>query len=90
MVHDERGNARVEWVEAPEGIDRPSLSLEETQPHYKPEQGYDPYEKGARGRGKTPEEPPPRPARRDLRKLSEWIKQMRELEKQRRGGGDEQ
>ena len=86
VVHDERGNARVEWVPAPADVERPALSLEETQPHYKPEQGYNPYEKGARGRAKAPEEPPPRPAKRDLRKLSEWIKQMRELEERRRRG----
>lgn len=90
VVHDERGNARVEWVDAPADAERPALSLEETQPHYKPEQGYDPYEKAARGRGKAPEEPPPRPAKRDLKKLSEWIKQMRELEDRRRRGEEEE
>jgi hypothetical protein len=89
VVHDERGNARVEWVEAPADVERPALSLEETQPGCKPEQGYNPYEKGARPLKKAPEEPPPRPAKRDLRKLSEWIKQMRELEERRRRGEDE-
>jgi hypothetical protein len=85
VVHDERGNARLEWAEAPADTERPALSLEETQPAYKPEQGYNPYEKGARGQKKVQDEPPPRPAKRDLRKLSEWIKQMRELEERRRG-----
>jgi hypothetical protein len=90
-VHDERGNATLEWVEAPPAdSERTTLSLEETQPAYKPEQGYNPYEKNVRASKKPTEEPPPRPAKRDLRKLSEWIKQMRELEERRRRGEDEE
>jgi hypothetical protein len=89
IVHDERGNARVEWVDAPADGERTALSLEETQPGSKPEQGYDPYQKSARGR-KVAEEPPPRPPKRDLRKLSEWIKQMRELEERRRRDEDDE
>ncbi len=89
VVHDERGNAHVEWVDAPAGTDRPQLSLEETQTTRKPEHGYNPYEKGAHASQKHREEPPARPAKRDLRKLSDWIKQMRELEERRRRGDDE-
>jgi len=90
VVHDERGNAKLEWVEAPPAeSERPALSLEETQPAYKPEAGYNPYEKTARALKKASAEPPPRPAKRDLRKLSEWIKQMRELEERRRNGDGE-
>jgi hypothetical protein len=90
VVHDERGNATLEWVEAPPAdSERPALSLEETQPAYRPEQGYNPYEKNARASKKAPDEPPARPAKRDLRKLSEWIKQMRELEERRRSDDDE-
>jgi hypothetical protein len=91
VVHDERGNATLEWVEAPTAeSERPALSLEETQPAYKPESGYNPYEKTARALKKAREEQPARPVKRDLRKLSEWIKQMRELEERRRRGDDEQ
>jgi hypothetical protein len=89
VVHDERGNARVEWVDAPEGTERPTLSLEETQPAFKPERGYNPYEKNARALQGPREDPSARPAKRDLRKLSEWIKQMRELEERRRRGDDD-
>ncbi|HUN74561.1 MAG TPA: hypothetical protein VMU40_08605 [Steroidobacteraceae bacterium] len=90
VVHDERGNARLEWVEAPAAeSERPTLSLEETQPAYRPEQGYNPYEKTARALKKAPEQAPARPVKRDLRKLSEWIKQMRELEERRRRGDDD-
>jgi hypothetical protein len=28
IVHDDRGNASVEWVDAPAGYERPSLSIE--------------------------------------------------------------
>ncbi|HTX24601.1 MAG TPA: hypothetical protein VMD03_08090 [Steroidobacteraceae bacterium] len=103
VVHDERGNARLEWADAPAENERTTLSLEDTQPAYKPEQGYDPYAKTARGqgrpydpalqgrgqvRGQAKEPEPARPPKRDLRKLSEWIKQMRELEERRRRGED--
>jgi hypothetical protein len=92
VVHDERGNARLEWADAPADAERPALSLEETQPAYKPESGYNPYEKAPRGRQQAPPAPDEplsaRPVKRDLRKLSEWIKQMRELEERRRRDKD--
>ncbi len=88
VVHDERGNARLEWVSTPPDPERVALSLEETQSLYQPEQGYDPYQKAAKPR--VPPTPPERPQKRDLRKLSEWIKQMRELEARKRRGDDEE
>jgi len=87
VVHDDRGNAQVEWQEAPPDQERVALSLEDDTT-FKPEHGYDPYQKSPKGRvgGELPE----RPAKRDLRKLSEWIKQMRELEaRKQRGDCDE-
>lgn len=101
IVHDDRGNARVEWVDVPPGRERTTLSLEETCPIRRPERGYDPYT-GAYGETrKTPPvggpTDPPDPAgppdarpRRDLRKLSEWIKQMRQLEERKREEGEDQ
>ncbi len=97
IVHDERGNARVEWVDAPPEQERTTLSLEQTQPTTCPEHGYNPYARGAGGSGKAPAAPPTAPAadsagqrpRRDLRKLSEWIKQMRELEARKRDASDD-
>jgi hypothetical protein len=92
VVHDERGNASVRWRDAPadlverpplEVLDNPGLTL-------KPEDVYDPYSrgqprdglrKGPRGGGRSG-------ARTDLRKLSEWIKMMRELEERKRRGED--
>jgi hypothetical protein len=88
IVHDERGNARVEWVTAPTDTKRVALSLEETQPIAKPDAGYDPYRKGPRPLRRN--DPSARPAKRDLRRLSEWIKQMRSLDARRQQGDDDQ
>ncbi len=92
IVHDERGNARIEWVDAPPEDERTSLSLEQTQPTQRPDHGYNPYGTAARDPRKSPP-PAAGPAgsrpRRDLRKLSEWIKQMRELEERKRKEGDD-
>ncbi len=88
VVRDDRDAASVEWVDAPANYDRVQLSLEATLPpgtKAPPMGGYDPYE--------TVAKPKPRqaavdkkPATRDLRKLSEWIKQMRELEERKKRG----
>jgi hypothetical protein len=82
VVHDDRGNASVEWRAAPADHERPVLEvLGEDRLTVKTEEiSYDPY---ARNR-------PLRPRagkRTDLRKLGEWIKKMRELEERRRNGG---
>lgn len=86
VVHDDRGNAQVEWVQAPPDTERVHLSLEDDGATKRPEHGYDPYQKTPKGRigSRTPE----RPVKRDLRKLSEWIKQMRELEARKQRGDD--
>lgn len=88
VVHDERGNARLEWVNAPPDSERVALSVEETQPVRKPEHGYDPYQKEPQTPAKAPSAD--RPVKRDLRKLSEWIKQMRELEARKQRGDQEE
>jgi len=87
VVHDDRGAASVEWVDAPaELVDRPTLSVEDARPAPRPGDGYNPYDRepGARPSAPAGERKPP--AKRDLRKLSEWIKQMREMEERRRRG----
>jgi hypothetical protein len=88
IVHDDRGNASVDWVDAPSSHKRQVLEIEndetprgslsiETAPR-----SFNPYE-----RSKLPEPkksaPPPR---KDLKKLSEWIKLMRDLEERKRNG----
>jgi hypothetical protein len=95
VVHDDRGNATVEWVKAPQDGERVTLALEDTETTARPERGYDPYQKAAKARsGGAPSKqpwsgPPQRPGKpRDLRKLSEWIKQMRELEARKQRSDD--
>ena len=90
IVHDERGNARVEWIDAGRAgvpIERAPLSIETTPARgenakltveRKRAGGFDPYARV--GAAHIPE-PKKQPAgKRDLRKLGEWIKLKRELE----------
>ncbi len=87
--HDDRGNAYVEWVDAPaELVERPKLEIQsepgELQVEGRP-RACDPYAShagAARKSGST--------TRTDLRKLSAWIKLMRELEERKRNGGEEE
>ena len=82
VVHDDRGNASVEWHAAPADQERQVLEVlgEGALTLKSDETSYDPYARsrprdGARGK------------RTDLRKLGEWIKKMRELEERKRNGG---
>ena len=82
VVHDERGNASVEWRAAPADHERTVLEVqgEDGLALKTDEVSYDPYARHRplrTGVGK----------RTDLRKLSEWIKKMRELEELKRAGG---
>ena len=79
VVHDDRGNASVSWRDAPSDYERPVLEvLGNPGLSVKSEESYDPYaRRELRPRsGNT--------TRTDLRRLSEWIKQMRELEERKR------
>jgi len=87
IVHDERGNASVVWVDAPPDFDRPALSVESEPGVRSTRDGYNPYERIPRNplapndtHGK---DPTARTGKRDLKALSEWIKKMRELEARR-------
>jgi hypothetical protein len=87
--HDDRGNAYVEWIDAPaEFVQRPRLEIERSPGELQLDtqrSAYDPYANdsgAARKAGNT--------TRTDLRKLSEWIKLMRELEERKRNGGGEE
>lgn len=85
--HDDRGNAYVEWLEAPaELVERPKLEIQrepwELQLDPQGASG-DPYASAAGAARKTGNT-----TRTDLRQLSEWIKMMRELEERKRSGGD--
>jgi hypothetical protein len=88
IQHDDRGTATVEWVNAPGDLERTALSLEDARPGSSPEKGYNPYERepGARRSLGKPTPRTGQTSRTDLRKLSEWIKQMRELEARKQRG----
>ncbi|HTV80397.1 MAG TPA: hypothetical protein VMF03_19245 [Steroidobacteraceae bacterium] len=90
VVRDDRDGASVEWVEAPDDYQRVPLSIESTLPPngIKPASGYDPYETMTPHRAAAKAAPDKRPAKRDLRRLSDWIKQMRELEVRKKRGED--
>ena len=82
VVHDDRGNASVEWRAAPVDRERPVLGVQgEDGLTLKSEEiSYDPYARHQPLR--------PRVGKRtDLRKLGEWIKKMRELEARQRSDG---
>lgn len=83
VVHDDRGNASVEWQAAPVGEERQVLEVlgEDGLRVKSDEVSYDPYSRHRPLRARNGK-------RTDLRKLSEWIKQMRELEERKRNGGD--
>lgn len=94
IVHDERGNARVEWIDAGYAgtpLERAPLSIEKTPARGENAKlsvervrssGFDPYARI--GAAHTPEAK--KPVKRDLKKLGEWIKLKRELEARREAG----
>ena len=88
VVHDDRGNAVVEWENAPAHYERAVLEvMDDGRSERASEDTCNPYAR---------QTPRPRASstsngnttRTDLRKLSEWIKKMRELEERKRNGGD--
>ena len=90
IVHDDRGNARVEWIDAGhagELLEREPLSIQSTPSrgdHAKLSvertraSGFEPYQRVGAALIPDPKKKPP--VKRDLRKLGEWIKFKRELE----------
>ena len=98
IVHDERGNARVEWIDAGyagEPLERAPLSIEQSPARGDSAKlsvertrakGFDPYARV--GAAHVPAQKKKPPVKRDLRKLGEWIKLKRELDA-RKVSGDE-
>ena len=95
VVHDERGNASVRWLDAPADYQRPVLEVApDGAAASKAEERFNPYANGLTGSGATATHHTAagstgNTARTDLRKLSEWIKLTRELEERKRNGGDQ-
>jgi hypothetical protein len=85
IVHDDRGNASVDWLDAPTNYQRQVFEIEEESGGLsiqKPPQTFDPY-----SCDKLPETTRKAAGpKKDLRKLSEWIKMMRDLEERKRKG----
>jgi hypothetical protein len=94
VVHDDRGNASVRWQDAPADYERTKLELvSEAGPTPSAPQGCNPYEQPGLGTTQTQRNPwlrdePTRRSRTDLRRLSEHIKRMRELEARKRDQED--
>jgi len=90
IVHDDLGNARVEWLEIPDdrtgSFERPTLDIEDHR-------GLDDTATYPYGRTRQPggaDKHTGNTTRTDLRKLSEWIKLKREMEERRKNGdGDD-
>jgi hypothetical protein len=82
IVHDDRGNASVKWHDAPSDYKRQVFELEE-QPSalaiQKVPRTFNPYETATLAEPKKSAGP-----KKDLKKLSEWIKMMRDLEERKR------
>jgi hypothetical protein len=89
VVHDHKGNATVEWYDAPADYERPIFEIEGAREPATPpkralstgslaiekEDSHDPYMRIPEAdRKRAPGQ------RTDLRKLSAWIKLMRSLE----------
>jgi hypothetical protein len=98
IVHDERGNARLEWVKLPNGHvfgERPALAVIDDgsdsrgTPAFTPARarvtGFNPYQRAGVA---TPEPATAPRQKRDLRKLSEWIKVAREVADRKARGED--
>ena len=84
IVHDERGNKTVDWHDAPADYKRTVLEVEaEAQglAIQKAPRNFDPYARATPVEAKKDSG-----TRKDLRKLSEWIKMMRELEERKLKG----
>jgi hypothetical protein len=84
VVHDDRGQASVEWHDAPSDYERPVLEiLGNPELALKNDDvSYDPYARHTA----APKANPGNTTRTNLRKLSEWIKMKRELEERKLRG----
>jgi hypothetical protein len=91
IVRDDRGSASLEWQDAPDDYERPVFRIEGTgvrdELSLQNEDTFNPYDRkpdsattlGGSGA---------RSGKRDLRKLSEWVKLMRAMEERKKRGED--
>jgi hypothetical protein len=98
IVHDHKGNATVEWFDAPADYERPVFEIEGArEPAAPPRRGlstgslaienddsHDPYTRSPEAQRKSGST-----TRTNIRELSAWIKMMRSLEEAKKKRRDE-
>lgn len=105
MVHDDRGSASVEWRDAPNDYVRQVLELEQnagsTRGDTKLRRGFEPklevrkddtfnpYDRKPDKLGGNPPADTSKGGKRDLKKLSEWLKMMKAMEERKKNGESE-
>jgi hypothetical protein len=105
IVHDDRGAASVEWREAPPGHERQKFEIEDTNGsgredpklrggltlEVRNDDTFNPYDRSPDTFGGRPGTPAgPKGGKRDLKKLSEWVKLMRAMEERKKNGDFEE
>jgi hypothetical protein len=93
IVHDDRGSASVEWRDAPDDYERPVFRIEGTgvsEPlSIRNEDTFNPYDRAPDTASTLGGKPSAQKGgKRDLKKLSEWLKLMREMEDRKKRGDD--
>jgi len=101
IVHDDRGSASVEWRDAPLDHERQKLEIEDTRGsgrgdtklrggltlEVRNDDTFNPYDrKPDTFAGRPGDSSGPKGTRRDLKKLSEWLKLMRAIEERKKNG----
>jgi len=105
VVHDDRGSASVEWRDAPDDYERQKFEIESTRGSdrgdsklrrgFEPtlevrvDDTFNPYDRKPDTFGGNPVVGAPKGAKRDLKKLSEWLKLMRAMEERKKNGEPE-
>lgn len=97
IVHDHKGNAQVQWLDAPADYERQKFEIEDGGPREQPrrslstgslalqnDKSFNPYTQLPEvDRKRAPGQ------RTDLRKLSAWIKMMRSLQEAKQNRDDD-
>ena len=103
IVHDDRGSASVEWRDAPDDHERQKLEIENSRSsgrgdtklrkgitlEVRNDDTFNPYDRSPDSFGGRPGAAGgPKGPKRDLTKLSEWLKLMRAMEERKKDGGE--
>jgi hypothetical protein len=103
IVHDDRGSASVEWRDAPLDQERQKFEIEDTRGsgrgdsklrgglklEVRNDDTFNPYDRSPDSFAGKPGMPSgPKGGKRDLKKLSEWLKLMRAMEERKKNGDE--